>query len=167
MVVPGRHRGPVLAALEAGGRAPAAVEQRALALLLEGGGFHRHLQRLRATYAARRAAFERALGDTRAGLEVRRASGGGHLILGILDDSWTATSLAATLATSGIRVEPLAANRLLDAADDELVVYISRLDAAALAAAACEIGRIAGAGPGAQASAASRRSTAGRIPPAR
>ncbi|MEO8570892.1 MAG: PLP-dependent aminotransferase family protein, partial [Chloroflexota bacterium] len=167
MVVPQRHHGPLLAALEAGGRAPAAVEQRALALLLEGRGFHLHLQRLRASYAARRASFEDALVATRAGLEVRRATGGGHLILGIVDGTWTATGLAATLADNGIRVEPLAANRLLEAPDDELVVYISRLGATALASAASEIGRIARMGPGAQAPEASRRSTAGRIPPAR
>src|SRR4029078_4503491 len=47
VVVPDRHRGTRLAALEAGGRPPAALEQRALALLLESGAFHRHVRRLR------------------------------------------------------------------------------------------------------------------------
>jgi len=179
MVVPEVHRGPLLAALEAGGRPAAAIEQRALAIFLERGGFGRHVRRLRAEYAARRDAVARAIAPFGDSLEVRRASAGGHLILGIRDPRWTATDLATTLADSGIRVEPLSANRLLPAADDELVVYLSRPDAATLAAAAREIGRVvqtrSGAGsngdaalePPAQASVASRRRTVGRIPPPR
>jgi GntR family transcriptional regulator/MocR family aminotransferase len=167
MVLSSPHRGPLLAALEAGGRAPAAVEQRALAMLMEGGGFHRHIQRLRVTYAERRDAFAAGLRATGAGLEVRRASAGGHLIVGIVDPRWTATILADALALLGIRVEPLAANRSLAADDDELVVYISRLDAAALRTAGQRIGERALGGPPGQPSVASLRSTAGRIPPAR
>lgn len=167
VVLPGLHRGALLAALEAGGRAAAAVEQRALAMLLEGGGFHRHIKRLRATYAERRDGFVAAIRDSGAALDVRRASAGGHLIVGIADPRWTGTTLAAALASLGIRVEPLAANRLLAAPDDELVVYISRLDATALAEAGERIGRRARAGPDRQPSAASLRRTAGRMPPAR
>jgi GntR family transcriptional regulator/MocR family aminotransferase len=142
MVVPDMHRGPLLAALESGGRPPGAVEQRALALLLEGGGFHRHIRRLGAAYAVRRDAFTRALAAENVGLEVRRASAGGHLIVGILDERWTASALAAGLAESGIRMEPLSANRLLAAADDELVVYLGRHDATALSSVAGELGRL-------------------------
>jgi GntR family transcriptional regulator/MocR family aminotransferase len=167
MVVPGVHRGLLLAALEAGSRGPAVVEQRALALLLEGGGFHRHIRRLRNRYAERRDAFASALAATGARLEVRRASAGGHLVVGIVDPCWSGTTLAAAAAVCGIRIEPLSANRLLDGPDDELVVYLSRLDADALAAAARELGRLTRDGPIAQPAAASLRSTAGRIPPAR
>jgi GntR family transcriptional regulator/MocR family aminotransferase len=147
MVVPDAHRARLLASLEAGGRAPAAVEQRALAMLLESGGFHRHVRRLRALYAARRDAFTDALRDERVGLEVRRGSAGGHLIVGILDPGWTATQLAAAMATVGIRVEPLSANRILAAPDDELVVYLSRPDESAMVRAAAELGRVLRLGP--------------------
>lgn len=147
MVVPEAHRGPLLAALEAGGRPPAAVEQRALAMLLEDGGFLRHVRRLRAIYAARRDRFSRALAAEGIALEVRRASAGGHLIVGILDARWSASELASALAESGIRVEPLAANRLLDAADDEFVVYLARLDVDAIASVAASLGRLLRARP--------------------
>jgi len=146
MVVPDLHRGPLLAALEAGGRPPAAVEQRALAMLLEGGGFHRHIRRLRAAYAARRDAFIDALVAEDVGLEVRRASAGGHLVVGILEAHWTATVIARALADIGIRMETLSANRLIDAPDDELVVYLGRHDATKLVGVATELGRLMRAG---------------------
>jgi GntR family transcriptional regulator/MocR family aminotransferase len=132
MVVPDTHRGPLLAALEAGARPPAAVEQRALALLLESGAFHRHIRRLRSAYAARRDAFARGVADARGALVIRRASAGGHLILAIADDRWTATALASAVSRVGIRVEPLSNNRLLPGPDDSLVVYLSRPDVATL-----------------------------------
>ena len=149
VVVPDVHRGPLLAALEAGGRPPAAVEQRALALLLEGGAFYRHIRRLRAVYASRRDVLANALAAERVGLEVRRASAGGHLIVRIVDLVRTATGLAAALGEAGVRVEALSANRLLPARDDELVVYLSRPDAAALGRAAAEFGRVVRLGPSA------------------
>jgi hypothetical protein len=120
----------------------------------------------------RRDAFRRAIEAESVGLEVRRASAGGHLIVGILDERWTASGLAATLAESGIRMEALSANRLLPAPDDELVVYLGRHDAIALASVARELGRLLrGPAPGDErpyvASVARRRRTAGRIPPDR
>lgn len=147
LVAPEAHRARLLASLEAGGRGPAAVEQRALAILLEGGGFHRHVRRLRAIYAARRDAFTRALAAEGVGLEVRRGSAGGHLIVGILDPTWTANALAAAMADAGIRVEALSANRILAAPDDELVVYLSRPDVGAVVRAAAEFGRVVRLGP--------------------
>ena len=147
VVVPDRHRGPFLAALEAGARPAGALEQRALAMFLERGAFHRHVRRLRGAYAARRDAFAAGLSAEPGSLVIRRAEAGGHLIVGITDPAWTATALAAALAESGLRVEPLSANRLLATADDELVVYLSRPDATTLAAAGREIARVAAAGP--------------------
>jgi DNA-binding transcriptional MocR family regulator len=101
---------------------------------------------LRATYAARRDAFIRALAAERVGLEVRRASAGGHLIVGVLDPRWTATGLAKALAETGIRIQALSANRMLDAPDDELVVYLGRPDATVLANVAGQLGRLLRAG---------------------
>lgn len=148
MVVPDRHRGPLLAALESGARPPAAIEQRALAMLLESGAFHRHVRRLRATYAGRRDAFARGLADGGRSLVIHRAWAGGHLIVAIRDDRWTATGLAVALAGLGIRVEPLSDNRLLAGPDDALVIYLSRPDEATLERAAREIGRVVRDGPG-------------------
>ena len=142
MVVPDVHREPLLAAIEAGGRPPAALEQRALALFIETGAFDRHVRRLRTAYAARRDALVAALADCGADLEVRRADAGGHLIVGIRDPRWTATNLSAALLREGVRVEALSANRLLPGGDDELVVYLSRPSAATLAAAVRTIGRV-------------------------
>ncbi len=141
MVVPSVHREPLLAAIEAGGRPPAAVEQRALAMLIESGGFDRHVRRLRSTYAARRDALVAALAEMGEGLEVRRAMAGGHLIIGIRDPRWTATDLAVAVLRDGVRVEPLSANRLIPGRDDELVVYLSRPGAATLVEAVRAIGR--------------------------
>ncbi|MEO8468818.1 MAG: PLP-dependent aminotransferase family protein [Chloroflexota bacterium] len=147
VVVPDRHRGPFMAALEAGARPPAAVEQRAIALFLESGAFHRHVRRLRAVYAARRDAFARGLTDGGDGLAIRRSAAGGHLVVAILDERWTATQLAVVLAARGIRVEPLSDNRVLAGPDDAIVVYLSRSGEAILEHAGREMGRIVGRGP--------------------
>jgi len=149
MVVPDLHRGPLLAALEAGARPPGAVEQRALAMLLESGAFHRHVRRLRGAFAARRDAFARGLAAGRGALDVQRASAGGHLLVMIRDGRWTASGLTAAVADVGIRVEPLSANRLLPGPDDALVVYLSRPDVSTLEQAGRAIGLIARAGPAA------------------
>lgn len=147
LVVPDRHRGPLLAALEAGARPPAALEQRALALLLESGAFHRHVRRLRAAYASRRDAFARGLAGAGDALAIHRATAGGHLIVTIIDDRWTATSLASAASQLGIRVEPLSANRLLPGPDDSLVVYLSRPDETTLERAGRAIARVVRTGP--------------------
>ncbi len=147
VVIPDVHRGPLLAALEAGSRAAGALEQRILALFMESGAFDRHVRQTRATFSARRDAFARALAATGAGLEVRRSSAGGHLIVGILDPNWTATTLSGAMGELGIRVEPLSANRRLAGPDDELVVYLSRPDIPMLERAARSMGALVQAGP--------------------
>ena len=149
VVVQDVHRGPFLAALEAGGRPPAAVEQRALAMLLVTGAFHRHIRRLRAAYARRRDAFasaacRRDVSDWR--FAVHRP--GGHLIVGIVDpclDRDEPRELRWARPASGSKHS--VGNRLLPARDDELVVYLSRPDGPALARAAAEMGRIVRLGP--------------------
>jgi GntR family transcriptional regulator / MocR family aminotransferase len=165
MVVPDAYRGRLLAALEAGGRSASALEQRVLAMFLEDGAFDRHVRRVRAILAARRNTFADTLAATGAPLEVRRAIAGGHLIVGILDPTWTATRLADALAEVGVRVEPLDANRRLEGRDDELVVYLSRPDDEALRRAATVLARTVG--QTGRVPLASRRRTVGRIPPPR
>lgn len=139
VVVPDLHRGPLLAAIEAGARPPSALEQRALGRFLESGAYLRHVRRVRTRYATLRAMFERALrARAGAGLRVRGGEAGGHLIVE-LADGLQATELAATAIGVGVRVEPLRANRLrpsADGADDALVVYLTRVTSAELTEAA-------------------------------
>ena len=141
MVVPDQHRGPLLAALEAGARPPSALEQRALGRFVESGAYLRHLRRVRARYASLRAAFDRALrarGDT--GLWVRDGEAGGHLIVEVASGA-SASVLANAAHGAGVRVEPLRANRLHldDGADDALVVYLTRASAEELVEAASRL----------------------------
>jgi GntR family transcriptional regulator / MocR family aminotransferase len=140
VVVPDQHRGPLLAAIEAGARPPSALEQRALGRFIESGAYLRHLRRVRTRYAGLRATVERALSERPdAGLRVRAGEAGGHLIVEV-GDGLPATALADAARGVGVRVEPLRANRLRpappDAADDAIVVYLTRVTAAELLEAA-------------------------------
>ncbi len=134
VVVPDQHRGPLLAALEAGARPPGAIEQRALGRYIERGAFVRHLRRLRAELAARRAAFADELARIAPGrLAVRPGEGGAHLIVDLLGPDLTGRSLVRSAAALGLRIEPLVANRMrpAPAADDTaVVVYLARADVA-------------------------------------
>jgi GntR family transcriptional regulator/MocR family aminotransferase len=146
MVVPDIHRGPLLASLEAGARGPSALEQRALGRFVESGAYVRHLRRVRTRYGALRAAFEREI-RRRAGdrLRVRPGEAGGHLLVEIVPGGPSATDLAARARSAGVRVEPLRANRMdrAGAADDALVVYLTRATEAELVEAARRLARLA------------------------
>lgn len=139
VVVPDQHRGLLLAAIEAGARPPSALEQRALGRFIESGAYLRHIRRVRARYASLRTTFERALrARGAAGLRVRDGEAGGHLIVEVAAGI-PATTLAQAARVAGVRVEPLRANRLRpedDAADDALVVYLTRVTAPELIEAA-------------------------------
>jgi GntR family transcriptional regulator/MocR family aminotransferase len=145
VVVPDQHRGPLLAAIEAGARPPGALEQRALGRFVESGAYLRHLRRVRTRYASLRATFERALRMCAgASLRVRGGEAGGHLIVEVADGT-PATVLAQAARAAGVRVEPLRANRLhpADAVDDALVVYLTRATEAELLDAAARLGACA------------------------
>ncbi|HET7181929.1 MAG TPA: PLP-dependent aminotransferase family protein [Candidatus Limnocylindrales bacterium] len=142
VVVPDRHRGPLLAALEAGARSPGALEQRALGRFVESGAYVRHLRRVRMRYASLRETFDREI-RRRAGdrLRVRQGEAGGHLLVEIAPGCPSATDLAAAVRASGVRLEPLRANRMdrSAGADDAFVVYLTRADPEELIAAAARI----------------------------
>ena len=139
VVVPDVHRGPLLAAIEAGARGPSALEQRALGRFVESGAYVRHLRRVRARYGALRAVFEREL-HARAGsrLRVRPGEAGGHVLVEIAAGGPTATTLVDRARAAGVRVEALRANRMdrTVGADDAIVVYLTRSTAEELATAA-------------------------------
>jgi GntR family transcriptional regulator/MocR family aminotransferase len=142
VVVPEMHRGPLLAAIEAGARSSSALEQRALGRFVESGAYLRHLRRVRARYAALRSTFDREIRRVAGGrLRVRPGEAGGHLLVEIVGGRPTATELAAAVRLAGVRVEPLRANRLdRDVGpDDALVVYLTRATEADLAAAAARL----------------------------
>lgn len=140
VVVPERHRGPLLAALEGGARPPAAVEQRALGRFVESGAYRRHVRRLRTTLASRRATFASALERSAGGsLRVRPGQAGGHLIVDLVGPV-SATTIVRSVAERGVRVESLAANRLSPGREDgAIVVYLTCGSEADLAEAAARL----------------------------
>ena len=142
VVVPDVHRGPLLAAIEAGARPPSALEQRALGRFVESGAYQRHLRRVRSRYGALRSTFERELHrHARGHLRVRPGEAGGHLLIKIAPGGPSATELAAGVRAAGVRLEPLRANRMHreGAADDALVVYLTRASTAELIEAATRL----------------------------
>ncbi len=129
VVVPDVHRGRLLAAIEAGARGPSALEQRALGRFVESGAYQRHLRRVRTRYATLRSTFERELSRRAGGLlRVRPGEAGGHLLVEIAPGGPSASDLATAARASGIRVEPLRANRMdrTIGDDDAIVVYLTR-----------------------------------------
>jgi GntR family transcriptional regulator/MocR family aminotransferase len=141
-VVPDVHRGPLLAAIEAGARPPSALEQRTLGRFVESGAYQRHLRRVRTRYSALRATFEREL-SRHAGkrLRVRPGEAGGHLLVEIGRGGPSATELVAAAGAVGVRVETLRANRLdrSQGADDAVVVYLTRASGQEIAEAAARL----------------------------
>ncbi len=150
LVVPDVHRGRLLAALEAGARPPGATEQRALGRFIQRGSFVRHLRRLRAALAARRAAFAEEVALAADGaLEIRAGEAGGHLIVDVRRPGLTAGDVVRRAAELGVRVEPLDANRMggVDDADGgAVVVYLTRVDEGAAREAARRLARAARGG---------------------
>jgi GntR family transcriptional regulator / MocR family aminotransferase len=147
VVVPDVHRGPLLAAIEAGARPPSALEQRALGRFVESGAYQRHLRRVRARYGALRATFERELHRVAgARLRVRPGEAGGHVLVEIARGGLPASVLAERVRAAGVRVEPLRANRLDRSAgrDDTLVVYLTRATDTDLRNAAARIASVLG-----------------------
>jgi GntR family transcriptional regulator/MocR family aminotransferase len=149
LIAPDRHRGPLLAAAEAGARPPGAVEQRALGRFVESGAYLRHLRRVRATLNARRAAFDAELRlASRGRLRVRAGEAGGHLVVDLPMEARvprSATEVGVALEAIGVRIESLQANRLdRHGPDRTLVVYLTRADDAELREAARRLARVVG-----------------------
>jgi GntR family transcriptional regulator/MocR family aminotransferase len=147
LVVPNVHRTLLLAAVEAGGRPPGAVEQRALGRFLESGAYVRHVRRVRAMLASRRAAFRDELARGSGGvLRVRAGEVGGHLIVE-LPAGTSGRDVAARLLGRGVRLESLASNVSGGAASDRaLAVYLARTDEAGLREAARRLATVVGVG---------------------
>lgn len=126
-VVPRRLRSPLLAALEAHERGPAALEQRALAIFIEEGHFERHLRRLRLVHAERQAALLDAAARRLPGLlSVTAAPAGTHLVAHIEHPCWSATDLARAARAADLIVEPMSLSRVAPSLDRELLLHYAR-----------------------------------------
>ena len=109
--------------LEPQGRTAPALEQRALARMLEDGHVDRHLRRLRLRLADRQGALVRAieqLGEGR--LRTSPAPAGRHLVVAVADPTISARTVAARAVAAGVLVTPLAAQRRLGGGDRDLLV---------------------------------------------
>ncbi|MFF0248374.1 MocR-like pyridoxine biosynthesis transcription factor PdxR [Streptosporangium sandarakinum] len=82
------------------------LEQYALADLIRGGGYDRHLRRLRREYRARRDALVRALAEHLPEVTVRGVSAGLHL-LAELPGGWDEPSAAEAAWRCGLVAEPV------------------------------------------------------------
>jgi GntR family transcriptional regulator/MocR family aminotransferase len=123
-VAPRALRSPLLAALEAHERGPAALEQRALAIFIEEGHFERHLRRLRHGNVERQAALRAAVARHLDGLlSVSDAPAGTHLVARIDHPCWTASELATAARSADLIVEPLSLSRVAPSLDRELLLH--------------------------------------------
>ncbi|MFG2884343.1 aminotransferase class I/II-fold pyridoxal phosphate-dependent enzyme [Streptomyces sp. NPDC048297] len=80
MACPPRLAGRVAEQKHRGDRGTPALDQLALAVLIESGRFDRHLRRMRTTYAARRTALLSALAAHAPGLRVTGLAAGFHAV---------------------------------------------------------------------------------------
>jgi GntR family transcriptional regulator/MocR family aminotransferase len=112
-----------------------AVDQLALAELLERGDYDRHLRRARSVYRRRRDALLEALDRQLPELSVEGVAAGVHLVLrlpaGVSD-----VAVAESAARARIRVPPLSAFRLRTSREGGLVVGYGRLHESAVEPAA-------------------------------
>jgi GntR family transcriptional regulator/MocR family aminotransferase len=112
-----------------------ALDQLALASMILGGEYDRHLRRARRVYRARRDALVRALANQLPELDVQGIAAGVHLLVrlpaGVVD-----AAVAADAARAGIRVAPLSAFRIRPSDESGLVIGYGRLHEAAVAPAA-------------------------------
>jgi GntR family transcriptional regulator / MocR family aminotransferase len=88
------------------GDPPPALDQLALAALVESGAYDRHLRAARLRYRARRDALVGALAERLPACEVSGVAAGLHLVLA-LEPGVDAAALAARAAARGVRVASL------------------------------------------------------------
>jgi GntR family transcriptional regulator/MocR family aminotransferase len=109
--------------LEAQGRGPGVIEQRAFARFVALGLFDRHLRRLRQRLVVRQTALVESLERLAAGrLAAAPALAGRHVVVRILEPDLSASRLAERARSHGVRVTPLADSLVAGGADDALLV---------------------------------------------
>lgn len=117
------------------------IEQHALAHLIAGGGYDRHLRTMRRRYRARRDALVGALADWPPGSRVHGVSAGLHLYVELPSGTGEAAVVAAA-ARHGIAVEGAAAMWSRPVPAPALVLGYAGLGAARLVEAARLLGQV-------------------------
>jgi len=107
---------------------PSALVQATIAAFMERGDLARHIRRMRALYARRRAAVAEALMDQgAAGLRIELQPGGMHLVAR-LPSGTDDVGLAARLADDGIAVHPLSACHVESAGEPGLLIGFTNVE---------------------------------------
>ena len=123
------------------------IGQLALAHLIDGGDYDRHVARARHVYRQRRDALIAALARHLPGLPVQGAAAGLHVLLRLPDDA-DDVAIQAAAAQRGIGVNPLSPMTRSDATKRGLVLGYSRLSVERIEAAVVALaGCLADAGP--------------------
>ena len=127
MVLPRPVRDAVEQILRTDPAGPSVLDQRAFAVLVESGGYDRHLRRMRRSYRARRAELVRLLAEAAPTARVMGADAGVHLALdlGNADES----SLVERLAADGLQVMALGECRLAAAGGAGILIGYANLSA--------------------------------------
>jgi len=112
----------VSAAKDAADRGTAALDQLALALLVESGRYDRHLRRVRSEYARRRTALVDSLGRHAPGVPVTGLAAGFHAVAH-LPDGTDVDALVAEARNRGVGLYSMAANRSSQSPDPPRLVF--------------------------------------------
>ncbi|GAA1771940.1 MocR-like pyridoxine biosynthesis transcription factor PdxR [Agromyces humatus] len=116
ILAPPQLRDDLVRAKQLSSRGVPALDQLALAELIESGRFDRHLRRMRTVYAARRAVLVEALAERRPDLALEGLVAGCHAVLRLPDGADEA-AVAEEALTASVMVKPLGAYRLPDPLD--------------------------------------------------
>ncbi|MEU3461918.1 PLP-dependent aminotransferase family protein [Streptomyces sp. NPDC006733] len=121
-------------------RGSPALEQFALARLVESGRYDRHLRRMRGTYAARRAALVTALAEHAPGSAVTGLAAGFHAVLRLAPDT-DEQALIAAARTRRVGLYGMSAHRAAaTTAPPQLVLGFGDVDERAVAAGIAAVG---------------------------
>jgi GntR family transcriptional regulator/MocR family aminotransferase len=121
---------------------PPLLEQRVLAAFIQQGHYERHLRRMRAAYAERLDALDRAIASTGAPLRLRAVHAGMHAVVDV--ESVDAQRLHEKALAMGIETMPLAAYHAGRAArPNALVLGFGAVTPAAIRAGVVRLSRAA------------------------
>ncbi|MBD7957394.1 PLP-dependent aminotransferase family protein [Microbacterium sp. Sa4CUA7] len=103
---PARYSAGIIEEKRLRSRGAPALDQQALALLLETGRYDRHLRRMREVYRTRRDVLVAAVDRTWGPGRVQGTAAGCHVLL-LLPEGASEAAVAARAATRGVKVNPL------------------------------------------------------------
>ncbi|TDP96519.1 PLP-dependent aminotransferase family protein [Labedaea rhizosphaerae] len=139
LVTPDRLHPALADAKRIADRGTAALDQLALATLMESGRYDRHLRRARAEYAARREILLTALAEHAPGLRVTGLAAGFHAVLH-LPPGADEDSVVAQALSRGVGLHGMARMRRVTPTDPQLVLGFGDTPRQAIAAGIAAIG---------------------------